>query len=140
MRRIRPELEKLEDRIVPAPLPPPRPIMVTSATDDGAGLAGTLSAAINQANKNPGSTIAFNIKGTSTITVTGALPTITASVTINGYSQGGSTATPGTPYVELKGPGPNVRNMNGVIDGLEVTAGGVLIEGLAIDNFSGNGI
>jgi hypothetical protein len=131
VRRIRPMIEVLEDRITPAPIPP-----VTVAMDDGTGKAGTLSAAIMAANLAPNSTITFNIPNTSTITVTGDLPTITVPVTINGYSQGGQNATPGVPYVQLQGPGAQ----GPLFDGLTVTSGGVVIQGLAIGGFNGNGI
>jgi hypothetical protein len=65
---------------------------VTASTDDGSGGAGTLSAAINQANGSPGSTIDFNVPGGS-ISVTGDLPDITAPVTVTGPGAGSLTIT-----------------------------------------------
>ena len=65
---------------------------VTSPNDNGAG---TLRQAILDANANPGlDTINFNLPGSGiqTIAVTNALPDITNAVTINGYSQPGSSA------------------------------------------------
>ena len=65
---------------------------VTSTADSGAG---TLRQAILDANANPGGdTIAFNITGSGvqTISLAGALPQITSPVTIDGYTQPGSSA------------------------------------------------
>ena len=65
---------------------------VTSTADAGAG---TLRQAILDANSNPGAdTIAFGIVGSGvhTIAPTSALPPITEPVTINGYTQSGSSA------------------------------------------------
>src|SRR5213078_258179 len=81
----RPGLEALEDRCVPASL------TVTSAADSGSG---TLRAAITTANQSAGlSTISFAI-GTlgnlRTINLTSALPAISATVIIDGTTQGGS--------------------------------------------------
>ena len=61
--------------------------VVTSSTDNGTGQLGTLSAAINFANANPGSTITFS--GVTTVTLGASLPAITASTTIDG----GNTVT-----------------------------------------------
>jgi hypothetical protein len=64
---------------------------VTSTADSGAG---SLRAAIDSANTNPGAdTIAFAIVGTGphTIALASALPTITEAVTIDGYTQTGSS-------------------------------------------------
>jgi hypothetical protein len=117
-----PLLECLEDRLAPA-------IMVTKNFDDGS--PGTLSAAILQANANPNSTIDFNINAQLPITFKNAPPAITQPTTVDGLSQGGPLNT--TVLVELKGTG-----ITG--DGLTVISGGVIIEGLAIDSFTGNGV
>jgi hypothetical protein len=64
---------------------------VTSTADSGAG---SLRAAIDSANTNPGAdTIAFGIVGTGphTIALASALPNITEAVTIDGYTQAGSS-------------------------------------------------
>ena len=65
---------------------------VTNLGDNGAG---SLRQAILDANVNPGAdTINFNLPGGSvqTIGLTNALPDITTPITINGYSQPGSSA------------------------------------------------
>ena len=65
---------------------------VTSTADSGAG---TLRQAILDANANPGAdTIAFNIVGTGPHTIAPAtpLPAVTEAVTIDGYTQPGSSA------------------------------------------------
>lgn len=65
---------------------------VTSTADSGPG---TLRQAILDANANPGpDTIAFNIVGSGvhTISPTAALPAVTGPVTIDGYTQPGSSA------------------------------------------------
>src|SRR6187399_2127950 len=64
---------------------------VTSTADSGAG---TLRQAILDANANSGAdTIEFNIAGSGvhTITPATALPVITSPVTIDGYTQAGSS-------------------------------------------------
>ena len=64
---------------------------VTSTADSGAG---SLRAAIDSANSTPGAdTIAFGIVGTGphTIALASALPNITEAVTIDGYTQAGSS-------------------------------------------------
>jgi hypothetical protein len=64
---------------------------VTSTADSGAG---SLRAAIESANATPGAdTIAFGIVGTGphTIALASALPNITEAVTIDGYTQAGSS-------------------------------------------------
>ena len=65
---------------------------VTTTADTGAG---SLRQAITDANANPGAdTIAFSIVGSGvhTIQPQSALPTITGPVTIDGYTQSGSSA------------------------------------------------
>jgi hypothetical protein len=65
---------------------------VTSTADSGAG---TLRQAILDANTNPGAdTVAFNVVGSGvhTIALASALPTITGPVTVDGYTQPGSSA------------------------------------------------
>ena len=111
---------------------------VTSTADSGAG---SLRQAILDANANPGAdTIEFNIvgSGVQTIAPASALPAITDGVTIDGYTQPGSS--PNTHAVgegldtvlriEIDGTaaGPN---------GLVVQAQDVTIRGLAINRFAG---
>src|SRR5262245_24506341 len=101
-RRAVPQLEALEDRVVPA-------IITVTSTDDSIVVDGfvTLREAITAANTNspfgdasagdPGlDTIRFNIAGAPgtvhTIQPMGALPIITDALTIDGYSQLGAVA------------------------------------------------
>ena len=115
---------------------------VTSTADSGAG---SLRQAITDANTNPGAdTIQFNIvgSGVQTITPASSLPPITEAVTIDGYTQSGSS--PNTL--------PTSQGLNTVlrieIDGtntgatacLEVQADDVTIKGLAINRCPGIGI
>src|SRR5262245_42504900 len=78
--RCRPRLEALEDRLVPAAY------HVTSLLDDGS--AGTLRAAITQANANPGAdAIDFQVSGT--ISLSGSeLPAISDDLTITAPAAG----------------------------------------------------
>jgi CSLREA domain-containing protein len=162
-RRVRPQLEALEDRKVPAV------IKVTTTTDDNTPNDGSVSLreaiqAINNGtagadtdigNQNPGvfgvnDTINFNISAAGTVqtinvggTGNGALPVLIKPMTINGYSEMGANmntlanADNAKILIELNGAnaGPNA-------DGLLVgpTGAGSAIEGLAINRFSLNGI
>ena len=98
-------------------------------TNDNAG-AGTLRTAITNANANVGvtDTIAFNITGAGphTITLTGALPTITDPVIIDGSTQPGYA---GTPIIEL-----SAANC-GAFGALDLRAGssGSTIRGLVVN-------
>ncbi len=125
----RPGLETLEDRCVPATL------MVTNIGDNGVG---SLRAAINGANRMSGLvTINFAIGavGTArTINLTTALPTITATVVIDGTSQGGSGYS-GAPLIELNGTRAGVS-----ANGLVLTSNNSTIDGLRIDHFGQDGI
>ena len=117
---------------------------VTNTNDSGAG---SLRQAITDANAAPGlDTIDFNIPGSGvhTIAPTSALPDITSPVTIDGYTQPGSspnTNGPGLPdnsvhRIELDGASA------GNVSGLRVYqgAGGSTIRGLVINRFSNRGI
>ena len=80
----------------------PGTFTVTNTADSGAN---SLRQAILNSNATPGSnTIAFSIPGSGvqTITLLSALPAITNSVLIDGWSQGGSGYT-GAPLVEIYG-------------------------------------
>jgi parallel beta-helix repeat protein len=130
--RFRPWLEGLEERAVPATL------TVASTFDDGG--ATTLRTLINTANSNgDGSNVIrfdFGDRGTQETIVLdstlGPLPTITKPLTLDGIYQGGVNNID-TPFVCLDG--------NAIAgDGLTATTGNVIIKGLAIDNFNGNGI
>jgi len=111
---------------------------VTNTDDSGAG---SLRKAIDDANANPGpDTIAFNISGggVQTITPATALPQISDGVTIDGYTQPGSSvntdpiATNAVLFILIDGT-PNTNDT-----GLSVgaSAGGTTIRGLAFTNWS----
>jgi len=110
---------------------------VTSTNDSGAG---SLRQAILDANANPGSdTIAFNIVGTGPHTIAPATPLdpITDAVTIDGYTQPGSSAN----------TNPVGQGLNTVLQieiagtatagsGLDVRAQNVTVRGLVVNRFS----
>lgn len=109
---------------------------VTTAADSGAG---SLRQAILDANANAGAdTIAFNITGSGvhTISPATALPTITEAVTVNGYSQPGSSANTNAPnqgtnaviMIEIDG-----TNAGAFGSGLISTTAAVTVRGLAIN-------
>ncbi len=116
---------------------------VTTTADDGPG---SLREAINNSNITPGpNTIDFAVTGTiSPIT---DLPTITNTVTIDGYLGSPGGATPNTAdihapnnaviTIEIRGPGAGFA-LPGPVNGLTLGAGsdGSIIRGLAIDNFA----
>jgi hypothetical protein len=110
---------------------------VTSTADAGAG---TLRQAITDANANPGAdTIAFNIVGSGVHTIVPATPLtpITEAVTIDGYTQPGSS-----PNTNPVGQGLNtvlrieIAGTGTTGNGLVVEAINVTIRGLAINRFS----
>ena len=107
---------------------------VTSTADSGAG---TLRQAILDANANPGAdTIAFNITGSGvhTIALTSDLPYITDAVTIDGYTQAGSS-----PNTHAVGEGLDtvlmieIDGTGATHNGLWVQAPDVTIRGLAVN-------
>jgi len=102
---------------------------VTTANDGGPG---SLRQAILDANAAPGKdTINFNIgSGAQTILLGSSLPPITDAVIIDGTTQPGFA---GFPIINLDGDG-------GAGDGFRISAGGSLVQGLVISNFSGAGI
>ncbi len=119
-------------------------ITVTNTGDSGAG---SLRQAIESANDEvnfPGhDTISFNIPGDGPhiIAPNSALPNITAPVTIDGYSQPGSsvnTAKTGTNAVlkivlDGSGAGPSAN-------GLSINASNSTVKGLVINRFGASGI
>jgi parallel beta-helix repeat protein len=118
---------KLSNRPVVEPLESRRllsgTIEVVNGLDENGGgspYAGSLRAAIVQANADPGSTIAFTQLAAGTaISLTTALPPITAAdTTIDGTTRPGGR-------VEIDGPSTNVN-------GLDVQSAGDTIEGLLI--------
>jgi len=111
-----------------------------------AGAVCTLRAAIEETNALPACaplTINFEIADMvlHTITPASPLPAITNSVMINGYSQLGTTMNSdatgwdGVLLIELNG-----TNAGPSANGLEVTGGNAIIEGLVINRFGGAGI
>lgn len=106
------------------------------------GVQCTLRAAIQRANATPGTdTINFNIQsiGVMTISVASDLPDITDALTIDGYSQPGSspnTLAKGTnAVIKIQLDGNNTAG-----NGLEIVADVVVVRGLAIGRFNFNGI
>ena len=105
----------------------------------------TLRAAIQQANATDGAdTIVFAISGSGPHTISPiseSLPTITERVTIDGYTQPGSTkntlsqGTNAQPMIELYGD-----NAGSSGRGLTVQASGTVIRGLVINGFDLEGI
>jgi hypothetical protein len=104
---------------------------VTSTNDSGAG---SLRQAIVDANANPGADeIRFAIgSGAKTISVvSGALPSITGAVTIDGTTQPGFA---GAPLVRLENDTGSTS-----VPGLDVAAASSVVRGLVVTGF-GNGI
>jgi CSLREA domain-containing protein len=108
----------------------------------------SLRAAIEEANKFAGAdTIAFNIPGAGvkTISPNSALPAITKPVTINGYSQPGSS-----PNINVQGAinaslkiqldGTNAGSSNNGLMIIGDKASNTVIKGLVINRFGNNGI
>lgn len=95
---------------------------------------GTLRAAIDLANANPGfDTINIAIgSGPRNINLTSALPAITDSVDINGRNQPGYA---GAPLIQLDG-----FNAPDGVNGFVITASGVTISGFSVMRFKDSGI
>lgn len=125
-------IEVLESRIAPASF------VVTTDADTVDANDGKLSLreAMQMANASAGlDTITFNIQppaGYKQIMVGSALPVVTDPLIIRGSTQPG--ISPGTPGITLNGSGAGAAN------GIEVTVGNSIIEGLVINRFSGYGI
>jgi CSLREA domain-containing protein len=124
----------------------------TNADDTTDNLNCTLREAIEAANTNATvdlcvhtglagtDTITFNIPGDGphTIAPTSALPTITAPVIINGYTEPGSAEASNpaaTLMIELDG-----TSAGGGADGLVISTSNSTVQGLVINRFPGNGI
>ncbi len=117
--------------------------IVTNTADSGSG---SLRAAIEAADASTGSfTIDFDIPASDpgydpstnfwTIAVASALPAVTESVTIDGYSQPGWTPIGGGPVILLNG-----SNAGPGSDGLDLEANDVFVFALLINGFSGDGV
>jgi hypothetical protein len=109
---------------------------VTNTADSGPG---TLRQAIVDANARTGSDVVVFAIGAvgsqQSIWLNSALPAITDTAEVHGWSQGGPGYS-GPPLIELNGQiagSPNVT-------GLELAAPWCVVRGLAIRNFSGHGI
>jgi CSLREA domain-containing protein len=122
-------------------------VTVNSTGDPGSGGCNstecTLREAIALANRVSGNdTIKFDIpgEGVKTISPTSALPAITEAVTIDGYTQPGSkentrrVGSDAVLLVQLDG------SKAGEAEGLRITASNVVVQGLVINRFDGNGI
>ena len=117
--------EPLEQRLLLAAM------AVTNTNDSGLG---SLRDAITQANASSGfDQITFNISGLGphSIRLESALPTITRSVMIDGWSQRGFS---GVPIIELDGGDTTAAS------GLYITAGNTTVRGLVINGFDEYGI
>jgi parallel beta-helix repeat protein len=115
-------------------------LLVTKTADDGS--TGTLRQAIQCANNYSSvNTITFYIpeSGVQTITPQSPLPTITAPMIINGYSQPGASANTSASgdnavlLIELNGSAVNNS-------ALTITGSGSTVQGLAINRATGFGI
>jgi hypothetical protein len=117
---------------------------VINTNDSGAG---SLRQAILDANSMGGGTINFNIPGTGvhTISPLTVLPTITQTVTIDGYTQPGSSANTNPPTmglnavlkIQLSGA---MAPANSNFDGLIINAPNCIVRGLVINSFQHDGI
>ncbi len=138
-RLFRPSIEILEDRSLLSTT-----YTVTSLldTNTGSGDSGTLRYVLNQANANHTGTatspdsIQFAVSGTIYVNAAngGALPGLASDevAVIDGTSAPGFN---GTPLVTLDGTNAGVE-----ANGLTISGGSSIVAGLAIANFSGNGI
>ena len=106
-------------------------LVVTKTTDDGTGLVtGSLSKAI--LNTTTGGTISFTLTSGTTITVTGALPTVPNGVTING----GSCTT----QIEIKAGNSLPAGTNGLTIGSNTNLKALYIHGFPNKQLVINGL
>ncbi|PYK42640.1 MAG: hypothetical protein DME53_14425, partial [Verrucomicrobia bacterium] len=122
---------------------PATPFVFTVINTNDTG-TGSLRQAITDANSMGGGTINFNIPGSGvhTISPMTVLPTITQPVTIDGYTQPGSSQNTNPPtepinaviLIELSG------TMAGNVSGLTINADSCTVRGLVINSFQHDGI
>jgi hypothetical protein len=119
---------------------------VTTTNDSGPG---SLRQAILDANASSGTdTIAFNIPGSGvrTISVATKLPTINDPVTIDGYTQAGSSpntlagGSNAVLLIELNGSGMSNPADSSAPTALTINAGNSTVRGLVINRFNGDAI
>jgi len=114
------------------------PFTVTNTNDSGAG---SLRQAILDANSMGGGTINFNIPGAGvhTITPLTVLPTITQTVTIDGYTQPGASmntlANGDNAVILIVINGATVEIGGNLLAGLTIAASNCVVRGLAINTF-----
>jgi titin len=135
-RRVRPQLEALEDRLAPAIF------TVINTQEIGPG---SLYAAIQQSNGTPGAIneIDFNIPGAGAVhtihMVNNMLLSITQAVKINGFTQPGAAPatqnSPAKPLIVLDGSA-----FVGQSYGLDIQSPNCVIQGLVINGFFSAGI
>ena len=117
---------------------------VTNTNDTGTG---SLRQAITDTNSMGGGTIAFNIPGSGvhTISPLTVLPTITQTVTIDGYTQSGSSANTNPPtqginaviLIQLSGA---MAPPNSNFSALTINADNCTVRGLVINSFQHDAI
>lgn len=123
----------------------PAPYIVTTIADNVVAPAGSLRAAIEAVNNGLNDAIHFSIPGTGvqTITLAANLPFILNPVTIDGYTQPGSSVNTlpegdnANIRIEIRGGGFENPNTN---LGLILVGANSVVRGLAINNFLGDGI
>src|SRR6266404_3525254 len=128
----------------PAVQTPTTPLVFTVMNTNDMG-GGSLRQAITDANGMGGGTINFNIPGggVRTISPLTVLPTITQTVTIDGYTQPGSSPNTNPPtmginailQIELSGV-----NSGSNFGGLTINALNCTVSGLVVNRFVGDGI
>src|SRR5712691_7904307 len=123
---------------------PTTPLVFTVMNTNDTG-GGSLRQAILDANSMGGGTINFNIPGggVHTISPMTVLPTITQTVTIDGYTQPGSSANTNPPTMGINAV--LLIELNGQFSGsnfggLTVNAPNCTVRGLVINRFVGDGI
>src|SRR5438552_12450438 len=126
-------------REAPMQVNKPTTPFVFTVTNTNDNSTGSLRQAITDANSMGGGTINFNIPGSGvhTISPLTVLPTITQTVTIDGYSQPGSSANTNSPTqslntvltIELSGA------LGGNFPGLIINASNCTVRGLVINSF-----